>query len=96
MTPPEPHISLWQAHLLAGFFASSYVGCLYLFQNARLTYSSLHTATPGGARIRRRDDADVIRARLAAVSASTVASCGVLCLAVWYLTPESPHVGMDS
>lgn len=83
----SPPLSLFHAHILAGIFAVSYVGSLYVSQNTRITYS---TRTPGEQareRERRRDDPDVIRARLAAVSLSTVVSWVVLVVVLHNLHP---------
>jgi prenyl protein peptidase len=79
-------LSLMRAHLLAGFCASSYVGILYLLQQTRITYSSQSLEGQAKERARRRDDPDVIRARLAAVSASTLISCAVVLGVVWHLS----------
>jgi len=82
---PSPPISLTTAHCLAAFFAFSYVGSLYIFKNARLSFSkkTISDITAGAERRKEhnerwRDDPDVIRARLTVVSISTVLSCGVV------------------
>ena len=64
-------ISLLTANGLAAFFAISYVGCLYLSQHTRLTFSA-HAIDKDNGRLKTRDDPDVIRARLVAVSISTL------------------------
>lgn len=95
-TPP---ITISQAHQLAGLFATSYVGCLYLFKNARLNF----TAQPqpptanGGERHRSqgerwRDDPAVIRARLLVVSISSFLSCFTLFIVIWNITGGLPAV----
>lgn len=68
-------LSTLQAHLLALFFAGSYVGSIYVSQNARLTYASSNPTERARERVRYRDDPDVIRARLSAVTISTTLSC---------------------
>ena len=68
-------LSVIQAHLLALAFAGSYVGSIYVSQNARLTYASDNPMDRARQRVRQRDDPDVIRARLKAVTFSTVLSC---------------------
>lgn len=74
-----PPLSLLQATLLALFFVSSYVGSLYISKNARLSFvaTTVNTDTPRQKQKseRWRDDPDVIRARLAAVSLATMCSC---------------------
>lgn len=90
----DPPLSLLQANILAGFFASSYVGCLYLSQHTRLTYNPQPDTRDHGKRVRQRDDPDVIRARLVAVSLSTVSSCLVLLLIIWLMTPASSDVSI--
>lgn len=70
-----PALPTWQAHALAFLIGGSYVGSLYVSQNARLTYSSDNAVDQAKERVRRRDDPDVIRARLIAVSISTSLSC---------------------
>ncbi|KAI0779196.1 hypothetical protein BC629DRAFT_1523164 [Irpex lacteus] len=77
-------ISLSKAHLLAGFCASSYVGILYALQQTRITYTSESAEGQAKERARRRDDPDVIRARLAAVTISTLVSCAVVAGTIWH------------
>lgn len=83
-----PPLSIWQAHLLAGLCAVSYVGILYVSQNTRITYSKTSPKQPQ----RNRDDPEVIRARLIAVSLSTVASCALVVGVVWYLSGNKVRV----
>lgn len=71
-----PTLSTLQANTLALFFAGSYVGSLYISQNTRIRYASDNSAEQE--RVRRRDDPDVIRARLIAVTASTALSCVIV------------------
>ena len=79
-----PLLSTWQAHALAFVIGGSYVGSLYVSQNARLTYTSDDAVDQAKERVRRRDDPDVIRARLLAVSMSTLLSCFAIFGLVWY------------
>lgn len=79
-------LSVQHAHLLAGFCASSYVGILYVLQRTRITYSTKSAEGQAKERARRRDDPDVIRARLAAVTVSTLASCAVVAGTAWHVT----------
>ncbi|KAI0685731.1 hypothetical protein BC835DRAFT_1455259 [Cytidiella melzeri] len=84
------------AHLLAGFCASSYVGILYLLQQTRITYSSQSAEGQAKERARRRDDPDVIRARLVAVSVSTLVSCAVVVGTEWNVTVLSGNMALLS
>lgn len=88
----NPPISLSTAHSLAVFFAGSYVGSLYLSKNARLTFKKAPAKAlrDGEQRLKEnderwRDDPDVIRARLSAVTLSTASSCAVVLGLVWKL-----------
>ena len=85
MPPIDPTalLSVPLANLLAGFCASSYVGILYILQQTRITYSSQSAEGQAKERARRRDDPDVIRARLIAVSVSTIVSCAVVVGIIW-------------
>ncbi|KAI0090114.1 hypothetical protein BDY19DRAFT_888247 [Irpex rosettiformis] len=83
-------LTLPQAHALAGFCASSYVGILYLLQQTRITYSSESAEGQAKERARRRDDSDVIRARLIAVSISTIVSCSVVVGTIWHTSGNEP------
>lgn len=78
-----PALSTWQAHALAFVVGGSYVGSLYVSQNTRLTYQSEDAVAQAKERVRRRDDPDVIRARLTAVSVSTILSCVLVCCLVY-------------
>ena len=79
---PSPVISSSSAFLITLSFAVIYVGSLYLSKNARLSFEP-YQAKPGREDEERkktknerwRDDPDVIRARLAAVSIATVVCC---------------------
>lgn len=81
---PSPVISSSSALFLSLSFGIIYVGSLYLSKNARLSFvSKPHQVKPGREDEERkkmenerwRDDPDVIRARLAAVSVATVVCC---------------------
>ena len=68
-TPP---LSVLNAHLLAGAFGSSFVGSLYVSQNTRITYTASSSGEQARERERRRDDPDVIRARVVATLGGVV------------------------
>lgn len=90
----DPPISLFTAHCLAVFFAGSYVGSLYLSKNTRLSFrKGLVRLRQGEQRAKEqderwRDDPEVIRARLVAVSVSTLSSCVTVLGLVWTLIGE--------
>ncbi|KAG1899674.1 CAAX protease self-immunity-domain-containing protein [Suillus fuscotomentosus] len=77
----KPFLSITSAHLLSGLFAFIYVGSIYAFKNARLRFSKRKVNLPEGqARLklqneRWRDDPDVIKARLLAVTSATLICC---------------------
>jgi len=94
MSPHYPDlepISSTHAHLIALGFACTYVGSLYVFTQARLSFAKDAKGWGGneGARRQRerlanerwRDDPDVIRARLVAVSLASL----VCCASVFYI-----------
>lgn len=72
------------AHVLAGLLVTCYVGSIYLSRDARLSFSKTKVYLDYGfARLklrneRWRDDPDVIRARLVAVSGATLICCAVV------------------
>ncbi|OJA15939.1 hypothetical protein AZE42_02642 [Rhizopogon vesiculosus] len=74
-------LSTTSAHLLAVLFAFTYVGSIYASKSARLRFSKRKVNLPEGqARLklqaeRWRDDPDVIKARLLAVSGATLICC---------------------
>ncbi|KAI0783729.1 hypothetical protein C8Q75DRAFT_781697 [Abortiporus biennis] len=83
--PSAPPLSSLSAHLLAASFAISYVGSLYLSKHSRLRFSSTAVAHNQNDVPRQkydgerwRDDPDVIRARLTAVTLSTLLSCATI------------------
>ncbi|KAH9933023.1 uncharacterized protein B0H18DRAFT_871007 [Fomitopsis serialis] len=101
----EPPISLSTAHSLAAFFAGSYVGSLYLSKNARLSFKQGSIKLKQGQQRtkeqeeRWRDDPAVIRARLAAASLSTLASCATMVGLVWKLlrwTSEAFPIALET
>lgn len=79
-----PQVSKWTAVALGGSFAFSYVASLYMFKAGRLVFTARAVEVgPGAERARLenerwRSDPSVIRARLASVSLSTLASCGAV------------------
>ncbi|KAI0718126.1 hypothetical protein C8Q72DRAFT_151589 [Fomitopsis betulina] len=87
----NPPISLSTAHWLAGLFAGSYVGSLYLSKLARLSFRKGRVQLQQGEQRgqaedeRWRDDPEVIRARLVAVSMSTLSSGLAVLGLVWKL-----------
>lgn len=78
---PFPPLSATFAHLLSLSSAFAYVASIYLSKNSRLSFSGkvVHTvngqARPKEQDERWRDDPDVIRARLVAVSLATLVCC---------------------
>ncbi|KAG8687274.1 hypothetical protein FRC09_013594, partial [Ceratobasidium sp. 395] len=74
MSPETPLLTISQFTLASGFFAGSYVGSIYALQSARLG---------GSGATKSRDDPEVIKARLLAVSASTVGSMVGVGVIVW-------------
>lgn len=92
---PLPPLSTRAAHVLAAFFAISYVGSLYISKNARLSFRS--NSVDGQARRRSsdergRDDPDVIKARMLAVCVSTLLSCASVFWLVWHIVGD--HQGV--
>lgn len=90
---PSPVISSSSALLISLSFAVIYVGSLYLSKNARLSFVSKPYRARGDEERKKmkserwRDDPDVIRARLAAVSVATVVCCLGMLAVLFY------HVG---
>ena len=81
----QPLLSTSSAHALSLCLGGIYVGSLYLSKHARLSFSSSGGGGTGIAVPREkqkderwRDDPDVIRARLVAVSIATVVCCMVV------------------
>ncbi|KAF9234688.1 CAAX protease self-immunity-domain-containing protein [Melanogaster broomeanus] len=69
------------AHILAALFVTSYVGSIYVSKNTRLSFSKTKVyldygyTRPKELNERWRDDQDIIRARLVAVSIATLLCC---------------------
>ena len=92
---PSPIISSSSAFLITYSFGFIYVGSLYLSKNARLFFvSEPHRPKPGREDEERkkmkterwRDDPDVIKARLVAVSVATVVCClGVFAVLFYHI-----------
>ncbi|KAJ8087121.1 CAAX prenyl protease [Marasmius tenuissimus] len=76
-----------QAYLLGLALTFIYVGSLYVSKNARLSFSSKSSSIQGprsrGANERWRDDPDVIRARITAVTIATALCTAVVWIVVW-------------
>ena len=87
-----PQVSKWTAVGLGGMFAFSYVASLYMFKAGRLVFTARAVEVGTGAERARlenerwRSDPSVIRARLASVSLSTLASCGAV-----FVMLRTPH-----
>jgi prenyl protein peptidase len=110
LTFSSPPFTLSTAHMLAVTFALTYVGSIYFSKAARLSFSSpSHQAskpqrdTNGwpnerekGSNERWRDDPDVIRARLIAVSSATLVSCLFFFGLVWSVVRPSEYVSSKS
>lgn len=85
---PEPLLGTSSAHLLSLIFATTYVGSIYFSRRTRLSLRSRntksdtddagHNPTKGT-----RDDPDIIRARLLAVSVATVVCCAGVFSVLW-------------
>jgi prenyl protein peptidase len=90
----KPLLSITSAHLLSGLFAFIYVGSIYASKNARLRFSKRKVNLPEGqARFklqneRWRDDPDVIKARLLAVTSATL----ICCLIVFVVTNRNDEI----
>ncbi|KAH7885150.1 CAAX protease self-immunity-domain-containing protein [Phlebopus sp. FC_14] len=84
MIREAPLLSTTSAHALAALFALAYVGSIYVSRNARLSFSNTRAyldygyARPKERNERWRDDPNVIRARLFAVSTATILSCTIV------------------
>ena len=86
MSTPAPPLPMLLAHTLAGFCAASYVGVLYISQSTRISYASQSTTEQAKERQRRRNDPDVIRARMTAAALSVGVSCALVVGVVRYLS----------
>jgi hypothetical protein len=74
LLPETPLFTTAQFILASGLFAGSYVGSIYALQSARLG---------GSGQVKSRDDPEVIKARLSAVSVSTIGSMLGVGVVVW-------------
>jgi len=96
-----PLLSIASAHLLAGLFAFTYVGSIYASKNARLSFSKRKLNLPEGqARLklqneRWRDDPDVIKARLFAVSSATLTCCLIVFIVIRNFNRDNKVVGQE-
>ncbi|KAH9480072.1 CAAX prenyl protease 2 [Psilocybe cubensis] len=79
---PKPLITTSFAHYVSLGLACIYVGSLYLSKNARISLNG-KGAKPRRPNVAMRDEPDVIRARLLAVSIATVACCLAVLGVVW-------------
>lgn len=88
----QPLLSTTAAHLISLVLGTTYVGSLYLSKNARLSFVSKPADIPQGyGNIPReklkderwRDDPDVIRARIFAVSVATILCCLAVFVVLW-------------
>ena len=92
---PNPLLTTTTAHLISLAFGTIYVGSIYLSPTGRPSYVTQRTVGTGKDQKvikqrfwRDRDDPDVIRARLAAVSAAMLACCLTVFGVIWW------HVGL--
>lgn len=98
----DPPISTSFAHGIAFLVVFSYVGPLYLFKNARLSFSSKpQRVTNGFSREKKsnerwRDDPEVIQARLLAVSIATTFCCAGVFGLLWRLIGHTVEVGIPN
>ncbi|KDQ59849.1 hypothetical protein JAAARDRAFT_56792 [Jaapia argillacea MUCL 33604] len=88
----SPSLSVPAAHLLAAFASSSYVLSLYLSKQGRLSFLRTSTHSPEAKRWKGRDDPDVIRARLIAISISTLLSCIGVGVLLWTLDGRTGQI----
>jgi prenyl protein peptidase len=95
---PLPPISTASAHGITLLLASSYVGSLYLSKNTRLSFSSKpKRAATGTSREKEsnerwRDDPDVIRARILAVTIATSLCCTGIFGLLWHMIGHTVEV----
>ncbi|KAG6853111.1 hypothetical protein C0991_006801 [Blastosporella zonata] len=89
-------ISTATAHLLTLFFASTYVGSLYVSKHTRLSFSKHREYNDNGTPrenlhdARGRDDAGVIKARLIAGTIATILNCSLVFYILWTIVGERP------
>ncbi|KAF9077679.1 hypothetical protein BDP27DRAFT_1208383 [Rhodocollybia butyracea] len=92
LVPPQPLMSTTlsphTAHLLGVAFASIYVGSIYVLKTTRLVFTTQPTKAGPADKPRERmrahnerwrDDPDVIKSRITAVSIATVLCVGIIC-----------------
>ncbi|KAJ3515823.1 hypothetical protein NLJ89_g1510 [Agrocybe chaxingu] len=102
---PRPLLTTTSAHLISLAFACIYVGSIYYSKNARLSFSKraprISTVNGEGSLQERnrlrderwRDDPDVIRARLLAVSVATLLCCvGVFGVLWWHVGAKTRYL----
>ena len=90
---PVPPLSTGGANVVAFFFASSYVGSLYLSKHTRLgDFSKPNGSDANASQNRTRDDPSVIKARMLAASISTILSCVIVFLLVWHIVDDLDNV----
>ncbi|KAJ4482148.1 hypothetical protein J3R30DRAFT_2131880 [Lentinula aciculospora] len=91
------------AHSLGLAFASVYVGSIYVSKNARLVFKAQPTLVDSRGEPRERlreenerwrDDPDVIKARLVAVSIATLLCVGVVCWITRSISAALPLLGL--
>ncbi|KIJ14939.1 hypothetical protein PAXINDRAFT_169365 [Paxillus involutus ATCC 200175] len=81
---PTTSLPTSSAHIFATLFVTCYVGSIYVSKNARLSFSKTEAdldygyTRPKELNERWRDDPDVIRARLVAVSIATLLCCAIV------------------
>ena len=91
---PERMLPLY-AHLAAFAYASVYVGSLYISKNTRLSFTSnsSNSGVAGPEQGRRlRNDPDVIKARLLAVSVASALCCYAF---IAYVAPDVCYFAFD-
>jgi prenyl protein peptidase len=85
---PEPLLSTSSASLLSFVFATTYVGSIYFSRRTRLSLGSKNTRSDSDDAGKNstkgtRDDPDIVRARLLAVSIATVVCCAGVFSVLW-------------
>ncbi|KXN82274.1 putative CAAX prenyl protease 2 [Leucoagaricus sp. SymC.cos] len=101
LTFTAPQLTASTAHLLSFTFSAIYVGSIYVSARTRLSLTSRGTAATTSTASRPiprekmkderwRDDPDVIKARIVAVSIATTLNCLVVFSILWTLSSDSP------
>jgi prenyl protein peptidase len=85
---PEPLLSTSSASLLSFVFATTYVGSIYFSRRTRLSLGSRNTKSDtddagNNSTKGTRDDPDIVRARLLAVSIATAVCCAGVFSVLW-------------